>query len=123
PGPPRWTVGELEAFQRRRLGELVRHATADSPFYRERYAGLDPGDPVELRRLPAVDKATMMERFDDLVCDRRVPLAAVEPHLDGLTRDELLDGRYRAMATGGSTGRKGVFVADRAEWRQYLAGF
>ena len=27
------------------------------------------------------------------------------------------------MATGGSTGRKGVFVADRAEWRQYLAGF
>ena len=27
------------------------------------------------------------------------------------------------MATGGSTGRKGVFVADPAEWRQYLAGF
>ena len=122
-GHDRWTVEQLEAFRRRRLGELVRHATADSPFYRERYAGLDPGDPVELRRLPTVDKATVMERFDDLVCDRRLTLAAVEAHLDGLTRDELLDGRYRAMATGGSTGRKGVFVADRAEWRQYLAGF
>jgi phenylacetate-coenzyme A ligase PaaK-like adenylate-forming protein len=122
-GHDRWTVEQLEAFQRRRLGELVRRATADSPFYRERDAGLDPGDPVELRRLPAVDKATVMERFDDLVCDRRLTLAAVEAHLDGLTRDELLDGRYRAMATGGSTGRKGVFVADRAEWRQYLAGF
>ena len=122
-GHDRWTVEQLEAFRRRRLGELVRHATADSPFYRERYAGLDPGDPVELRRLPTVDKATVMERFDDLVCDRRLTLAAVEAHLDGLTRDELLLGRYRAMATGGSTGRKGVFVADRAEWRQYLAGF
>jgi phenylacetate-coenzyme A ligase PaaK-like adenylate-forming protein len=122
-GHDRWAVEQLEAFQRRRLGELVRHATADSPFYRERYAGLELGDPVELRRLPAVDKATVMERFDDLVCDRRLTLAAVEAHLDGLTRDELLDGRYRAMATGGSTGRKGVFVADRAEWRQYLAGF
>jgi phenylacetate-CoA ligase len=122
-GHDRWTVEQLAAFQRRRLGELVRHATASSPFYRERYAGLDPGDPVELRRLPAVDKATVMERFDDLVCDRRLTLAAVEAHLDGLTRDELLLGRYRAMATGGSTGRKGVFVADRAEWRQYLAGF
>jgi phenylacetate-coenzyme A ligase PaaK-like adenylate-forming protein len=122
-GHDRWTVEQLEAFRRRRLGELVRHATASSPFYRERYAGLDPGDPVELRRLPAVDKATVMERFDDLVCDRRLTLAAVEAHLDGLTRDELLEGRYRAMATGGSTGRKGVFVADRAEWRQYLAGF
>jgi phenylacetate-CoA ligase len=122
-GHDRWTPEQLEAHQRRRLGELVRHAVASSPFYREHYAGLDPGDPVELQRLPAVDKATVMERFDDLVCDRRLTLAAVEAHLDGLTRDELLGGRYRAMATGGSTGRKGVFVADRAEWRQYLAGF
>jgi len=122
-GHDRWSVERLEALQRRRLQELVRHATASSPFYRERYAGLDPGDPVELRRLPAIDKATVMERFDDLVCDQRLTLGAVEAHLDGLTRDELLLGRYRAMATGGSTGRKGVFVADRAEWRQYLAGF
>jgi phenylacetate-CoA ligase len=118
-----WTAEELAAHQRRRLERLVRHATASSRFYRERYAGLDPGDPVELRRLPAIDKATVMERFDDLVCDQRLTLGAVEAHLDGLTRDELLLGRYRAMATGGSTGRKGVFVADRDEWRQYLAGF
>jgi phenylacetate-CoA ligase len=122
-GHDRWSVEQLEAHQRRRLGELVRHAVASSPFYREGYAGLDPGDPVELQRLPAVDKATVMARFDDLVCDRRLTLAAVEAHLDGLTGDELLLGRYRAMATGGSTGRKGVFVADRTEWRQYLAGF
>jgi phenylacetate-coenzyme A ligase PaaK-like adenylate-forming protein len=118
-----WTSDQLQALQRRRLAELVRHAIASSPFYRERYAGLDPGDPVELPRLPVVDKATVMARFDDLVCDRRLTLAAVEAHLDGLTRDELLLDRYRAMATGGSTGRKGVFVADRPEWRQYLAGF
>ena len=118
-----WTTEQLQALQRRRLAELVRHAMTSSPFYRERYAGLDPGDPVELPRLPVVDKATVMERFDDLVCDRRLTLAAVEAHLDGLDRDALLLGRYRAMATGGSTGRKGVFVADRAEWRQYLAGF
>ncbi|HEY7606481.1 MAG TPA: hypothetical protein VID07_06895, partial [Actinomycetes bacterium] len=125
-GHDRWSPEELEAFQRRRLDEVVRHATASSPFYRERYAAGDPGDPgdpVDLGRLPTVDKATVMERFDDLVTDRRLTLAAVEAHLDGLDRDELLLGRYRAMATGGSTGRKGVFVADRDEWRQYLAGF
>jgi phenylacetate-CoA ligase len=122
-GHDRWSADQLEALQRRRLTEMVRHATTASSFYRERYAGLDPGDPVELDRLPVVDKATVMERFDDLVTDPRLTLAAVEAHLDGLDRDELLLGRYRAMATGGSTGRKGVFVADRAEWRQYLAGF
>jgi phenylacetate-CoA ligase len=101
----------------------VRQAAAGSPFYRERFAGLGPADPVELGQLPTVDKATVMDRFDDLVTDRRLTLAAVEAHLDGLAGDQLLGGRYRAMATGGSTGRKGVFVADRPEWRQYLAGF
>ena len=124
-GHDRWTEAELAAHQRRQLEEVVRHAAASSPFYRERYAGLGlgPSGPVELDRLPIVDKATVMDRFDDLVTDRRLTLAAVEAHLDGLSRDELLLGRYRAMATGGSTGRKGVFLADRAEWRQYLAGF
>ena len=122
-GHDHWSAEELAAWQRRRLDQVVRHATAASPFYRERYAGLDPGTPVQLRRLPVVDKATVMEHFDDLVTDPRLTLAAVEAHLDGLDRDELLLGRYRAMATGGSTGRKGVFVTDRDEWRQYLAGF
>jgi phenylacetate-CoA ligase len=104
-GHDRWTAEQLQAFQRRRLHEVVRQATADSPFYRELYRGTDTDGPVELDRLPAIDKATVMERFDDLVTDRRLTLAAVEAHLDGLTRDELLLGSYRAMATGGSTGR------------------
>jgi phenylacetate-coenzyme A ligase PaaK-like adenylate-forming protein len=122
-GHDRWSAAELADYQRRRLDQVVRHALAASPFYRERYAGLDLGDPVDLTRLPVLDKATVMERWDDLVTDRRLTLAAVEAHLDGLAGDELLLGRYRAMATGGSTGRKGVFVTDRDEWRQYLAGF
>ena len=122
-GHDRWTEDQLAAHQRRRLEQVVRHAAASSPFYRERLAGLGPTDPVELGQLPTVDKATVMDRFDDLVTDRRLTLAAVEAHLDGLTGDDLLLGRYRAMATGGSTGRKGVFVADRPEWRQYLGGF
>jgi phenylacetate-CoA ligase len=122
-GHDRWSAGDLETLQRRRLDQVVRHATASSRLYRERHAGLDLGDPVELERLPVLDKATVMDRFDDLVTDPRLTLAAVEAHLDGLRGDQLLLGRYRAMATGGSTGRKGVFVVDRDEWHQYLAGF
>ena len=122
-GHDRWTEAQLADHQRRRLEQVVRHAAASSPFYREHLAGLGPADPVELGQLPTVDKATVMDRFDDLVTDPRLKLAAVEAHLDGLAGDDLLLGRYRAMATGGSTGRKGVFVADRPEWRQYLAGF
>ena len=57
-GHDHWSAEELAAFQRQRLQEAVRHATASSRFYHERYAGLDPGDPIELERLPVVDKAT-----------------------------------------------------------------
>jgi hypothetical protein len=71
----RWTPDELRADQHRRLGETVRHAVTASRFYRERYAGLDLGDPVVLDRLPVIDKATVMDHFDELVCDPRLTLA------------------------------------------------
>jgi phenylacetate-CoA ligase len=103
----------LAAHQRERLDALVRHAAAHSPLYRE-YAG------AALEDLPVLDKATMMERFDDLVTDR------------ALRRDELLErvdtgrdasGRYRVMTTSGSSGRKGLFVYDREGWRGILTMF
>jgi phenylacetate-coenzyme A ligase PaaK-like adenylate-forming protein len=37
--------------------------------------------------------------------------------------DDYLHGRYRAMTSGGTTGRRGVFVFDRREWSETLAGF
>ena len=45
-GHDRWTPDQLRAYQRRRLAEVVGHAVAASRFYRERYAGLDLGDPA-----------------------------------------------------------------------------
>ena len=117
----RWSREELEAFQRARLGELVAHAIAHSPLHRERLDGLAGG--VELERLPTMDKALLMERWDDVVTDPALRLADVEAHLDGLERDEYLAGRYRALASGGTTGRRGVFVFDRPEWSTCLAAF
>jgi phenylacetate-CoA ligase len=118
----RWTGARLRAHQRALLGELVRHATANSAFYRELYRGIDLSGEVELERLPVIDKAAMMAHYDQLVTDPRLRLADLEAHLDGLRRDELYLGRYRVLSTAGTTGRKGVFVADRDEWREYLAG-
>ena len=108
---------QLAALQRERLESLVRHATAHAPYYRERI-----GDgPVELEALPVLDKATLMERFDDVACDRRLRRDALLEHLDGLDHDALLLGEYRVMATSGSSGRKGVYVYDRAGWAAICA--
>lgn len=121
----RWSPEQLAAHQQRLLVELVRHAAAHSPYHRERLAGVSLDDDLDVRALPTLDKAQALEHFDDLVTDRRITLAAVEAHLAGIERhggDERLPGGSRAMASGGTTGRRGVFVYGREDWRRVLAG-
>jgi phenylacetate-CoA ligase len=66
----------LAAHQQRRLEAVVRHAATHSPFYRRWFAetGALGHGPVELARLPVLDKVLLMEHFDELVCD---PVCAV----------------------------------------------
>ena len=72
----------LAVLQQERLDALVRHAVAHSPFYRERLGPL--AGPVDLSRLPVLDKATMMDRFDDLVTDPRLRRDALLAHVETL---------------------------------------
>jgi phenylacetate-coenzyme A ligase PaaK-like adenylate-forming protein len=58
----------------------------------------------------------MMERFDDIVTDRRLRRDELLAHVERLRGDERYLGRYRAMTTSGSSGRKGLFVYDEAGW-------
>ena len=69
----------------------------------------------------------MLEHFDDLVTDRRLTLSGVVRHLTELEgasprTEPMLFGEYRAMASGGTSGRRGIFVYGRAEWTEVLAG-
>jgi phenylacetate-CoA ligase len=115
-----WTAEQLRTHQQERLVQIVDYARTRSAFYRRLYQNVDE---VELERLPIIDKAAVMDQFDDVVCDPRLSLRALEQHLDGLETDELYLDEYRVLATGGTTGRKGVFVFDRREWRELVAGF
>jgi phenylacetate-CoA ligase len=110
----RWPVERREALKRERLTELVGHAARHAPYYREALAGYDPA--VGVASLPALTKATLMERFDDLVTDRRLRRDALLEHVETLRGDELYLGRYRVMTTSGSSGRKGLFVYDQPGW-------
>jgi phenylacetate-CoA ligase len=122
-----WSVERLRAHQRERLLAIIRHAATHSPYYRERFAGIELSDDLDLAALPRLDKAAMLEHFDELVTDRRLTLAGVEQHLSELEdadprTDPMLFGEYRAIATGGTSGRRGVFVYGRADWTEILAG-
>jgi phenylacetate-CoA ligase len=118
----RWPRHQLARHQQERLKRLVRHAAAHSPYYRDRLAE-HAGGPVELAALPTLDKGTLVERFDDLVCDRRLSATALSAHLEGLDRDALYLGEYRVMATSGSSGRRGLFVYDRPAWVGIMGQF
>ena len=100
----RWSREELAAHQAAARDAIVAHARERSAFYRER----DTDAPVT--------KAELMERFDDWVTDPRLRRDDVERHLEGLSGDALHLDEFRVMATGGSSGRRGLFVFDRSEW-------
>ena len=81
-----WSPERLRAHQQERLDALARHAVARSPFWRER---LGTG-PVDLAAVPPLDKTTLMQNFDDIVCDRRLHRDELLEHLDGLDRDAFI---------------------------------
>jgi phenylacetate-CoA ligase len=113
----RWPRQRLHTHQRARLEALARHAVAHSPFWRER---LGTG-PFDLATMPPLDKTTLMERFDDMACDRRLRRDELLAHLDGLEDDALYLDRYRVMTSSGSSGRKALFVYDDPGWSEIVA--
>jgi phenylacetate-CoA ligase len=112
-GRERWPRERLERLQLERLNALVGYAAERSPFWRRRVPGASP---VRLADLPVLTKPELMERFDDLVTDRRLHLDDLLEHLDEIDTDALYLGEHRVMTSSGSSGRKAVFVYDRAAW-------
>jgi putative adenylate-forming enzyme len=114
---------QLAHYQQQRLETVVRHAATHSPYYRQRLAqtGALGNGPVQLQRLPVLNKALLMEHFDELVCDPRLRRDQLLEWAGRMTRDQLYLDRYRVMLTSGSSGRPGLFVYDPAGWRSTCA--
>ena len=113
-----WSVERLAAHRQAELRRLVRVAKDLSPWHRKRLADVNPDEVDEsmLAELPVMTKDDVMSNFDEIVTDDRLRLDVVEDHLDSLTGDAYLFDRYHAVASGGSTGRRGVFVYDWDSW-------
>jgi phenylacetate-CoA ligase len=121
-----WDRARLAAYQRDRLRELLAQAAANSPFHARRLAGIDPDrfEVADLPRLPVMTKAEMMSQFDDVVTDRRVSLRNVQAHLDASkTRASLLLDEFVCLASGGSSGLRGVFVQTVGAYMDFMASF
>jgi phenylacetate-coenzyme A ligase PaaK-like adenylate-forming protein len=110
-----WTRDRLLAHQGERLNVLLRHAATHSAYYRETIGDLVArGRP--LAEFPIMNKTRLMEDFDRIVTDPRLTRMLVEQHVNSERSGELLLDDYRCIATGGSTGQRGLFVYDQDAW-------
>ena len=117
----RWSRERLVEYQRERLRELIRHAVANSPYYR---AALGPGaESRDLTELPTLPKALLMEEFDRVVTDRRLRLAELEPFLGAADAGALHLGEYHVFSTSGTSGVPGLFVYSHAEFAYWVGVF
>jgi len=118
-----WDAERLAAHQRDGLRALVAHAREHSRFHARRLAGIDVQRVDDLVQLPVMTKRDLMERFDEVVTDRRLTRALVEEHLAASTAEpRLLLDEYVCLASGGSSGLRGVFVQSVEEYVQFGAG-
>ena len=113
-----WPADRVTKERQRALRALLT-AAMRSPWHRERLAGLDAGalGEADMASLPVMTKTDLMSNFDDIVTDRRLTRELCERHLSELAGgDAYLLGEYHVVASGGSSGQRGVFVYGRQAW-------
>jgi phenylacetate-CoA ligase len=64
-----------------------------------------------------------MDNFDRLGTRSGVQLTEVEDYLAHLAGNALFHHRYYVSATAGTTGRRGIFLWDFAEWVQVVSSY
>ena len=100
-----------EKIQTKRLHDLVEYARKNSPYYRELYRDLPEN--YTLADLPETNKRTLMENWNDWVCDRELTLEDAERFMEN--KDNIgrkLHKKYLIFTTSGSTGNPLVCICD-----------
>ena len=82
---------------------------------------VDTTSGADLGELPTMTKADLMAHWDAIVTDPRLTLETADAHLERVASDgpSYLFGEYQVVTSGGSTGRRGVFVWDFEGWLSF----
>jgi putative adenylate-forming enzyme len=109
---------ELERWQDARARRHIAWVIDHSAFYRKLYAGRAL---AEWRSFPTIDKHAMMESFDEV---NTAHLSRARAEAVALRAEETRDfepeiGELTVGLSSGTSGRRGLFVASRAERWKY----
>jgi phenylacetate-coenzyme A ligase PaaK-like adenylate-forming protein len=110
----RWSADQLRAERERRMRLLLAIAIERSPWHRERLRDVDAAafTEADLPSLPTMSKDDLMDNFEAIVTDPRLTRDVVDAYVEDLPENLYLFDRYLVLASGGSSGRRGVFVYD-----------
>ncbi|MGB2691238.1 MAG: hypothetical protein WBC96_01960 [Thermodesulfobacteriota bacterium] len=121
-----WTSEQLRDYQTTALRKLLRAAKENTVYYREVLDSVDIESFTleDLHLLPPNDKTLHMDRWDDFVAAPGITYEVVEKHLEGVREGEIenpfYNDEYLFVSTGGSTGKRGVFLWDMEFIRQII---
>ena len=113
-----WSAERLHEERTARLRDLVGVAVARSAWHRARLGDVNLAtlDQDTLRELPVMTKQDLMGSFDEIVTDPAVRLVDENRHIASLDSDAYFRGELHAVASGGSSGVRGVFVWGWDAW-------
>ncbi|WP_261397386.1 phenylacetate--CoA ligase family protein [Leisingera aquaemixtae] len=100
----------IEAKQLRNLRRLVEKVRRDSPLFCRLYADLRPSREIELRDLPVTRKPDLMEKFDDWLTIRSLPLGRAREHLRDIRKAGVPIENVAIFQTSGTSGEPAIIV-------------
>jgi phenylacetate-coenzyme A ligase PaaK-like adenylate-forming protein len=119
-----WPLERLHALRDQRLRALVHTARTHSPWHARRLRHIDPDtlSGSDLSAIPPMTKADLMANWDEIVTDRRLTLDLTNRHLAQVAEHgpAYLQGEYRAIVSGGTSGMRGTFVWDFQGWLEAM---
>ena len=112
-----WPLARLHEERTVALRALVTTAVERSSWHRRRLEGIDVGSlsDRDIVDLPVMTKTDLMDNFDSIVTDPRLSRQLCEDHLAQSPGDHLF-GEFQVVASGGSSGLRGVFVYGWDAW-------
>ena len=112
-----WPHTRLQEARTVALRGLLSAAAKRSRWHRERLAGVDIDalSDTDIGDLPVMTKTDLMDNFDAIVTDERLSRQLCEDHLDRSPGNHLL-GEFQVVASGGSSGQRGVYVYGWDAW-------
>lgn len=121
------TAEDMKAYQRKRLNKLLHHAWNHSEYYRDAFekVGIEEADldTCDIKRLPMIDKETLIENFDKVITTKEVTQKSLlEFDTSHDMSERKLPGGYHIVHSSGSTGEPRFFLYDKKAWNEMLAG-